>query len=91
MDISRVDKIIQYTLLVAGDEDDYFDRQLGPIHLIKYVYLADLDYAASHNGEIFTGVKWQFYKFGPWPKKLIAVLNLLCYVSMQIKNFPKRL
>ena len=49
MDISRVDKIIQYSLLIAGDEDDFSDRQLGPIHLIKYVYLADLDFAASHN------------------------------------------
>lgn len=70
MDISRVDKIIQYSLLIASDEDDFLDRQLGPIHLIKYVYLADLDYAASHNGETFTGVKWQFYKFGPWAQEV---------------------
>ena len=66
MDNNKIDKILQYALLVAGDEDDFRDRQLGPIHLIKYVYLADLAYAKTHNGETFTGVNWQFYKFGPW-------------------------
>jgi len=66
MDNSKIDKILQYALLVAGDEDDFRDRQLGPIHLIKYVYLADLAYAKTHKGETFTGVNWQFYKFGPW-------------------------
>ena len=89
MDISRVDKIIQYSLLVAGDEDDFFDRQLGPIHLIKYVYLADLDYAASHNGETFTGVKWQFYKFGPWAQEVNSRIEpaLLC-INADKKTFP---
>lgn len=62
----NVDLLIQYSLLEAGDEEDYFDRQLGPIHLIKYVYLADLSYAKRNAGESFTGVEWQFYKFGPW-------------------------
>ena len=89
MDISRVDKIIQYSLLVAGDEDDFFDRQLGPIHLIKYVYLADLDYAESHNGETFTGVKWQFYKFGPWAQEVNSRIEpaLLC-INADKKTFP---
>ncbi|MBW2094189.1 MAG: hypothetical protein JRI80_04805 [Deltaproteobacteria bacterium] len=66
MDNTKIDKILQYALLVAGDEDDFRDRQLGPIHLIKYVYLADLAYAKTNQGETFTGVNWQFYKFGPW-------------------------
>jgi hypothetical protein len=89
MDIRRIDKIIQYSLLVAGDEDDFFDRQLGPIHLIKYVYLADLDYAASHNGETFTGVKWQFYKFGPWAQEVNSRIEpaLLC-INADKKIFP---
>lgn len=63
---SRIDSILQYTLLVAGEEDEPFDRQLGPIHLIKYVYLADLFYAKRHQGETYTGTNWQFYNFGPW-------------------------
>jgi len=89
MDISRVDKIIQYSLLVAGDVDDFFDRQLGPIHLIKYAYLADLDYATIHNGETFTGVKWQFYKFGPWAQEVNNRIEpaLLC-INAEKKTFP---
>ena len=65
-DTSKIDQIIQYSLLVAGDKDSNYDRQLGPIHLIKYVYLADLSYARSNNGNSYTGINWQFYKFGPW-------------------------
>jgi len=64
--LTHVDLLLQYALLVAGEEDEYIDRQLGPIHLIKYVYLADLTYARVNDGETFTGIDWQFYKFGPW-------------------------
>lgn len=65
-DIHKIDQVIQYSLLVAGEEDDYTDRDLGPIHLIKYVYLADLVFAERNSGETFTGTDWQFFKFGPW-------------------------
>ncbi len=65
-DFARIDQLLQYSLLVAGEEDNPFDRQLGPIHLIKYVYLADLLYSLRRNGETYTSVHWQFYKFGPW-------------------------
>lgn len=58
--------LLQFALLAAGEEDDRFDRQLGPIHLIKYVYLADLHYSQSHQGKTFTGVDWRFYHFGAW-------------------------
>jgi hypothetical protein len=66
LDLSRVDLLLQFALLSAGEEDDSRARTLGPIHLIKYVYLGDLAYARRHGGEIFTGINWQFYKFGPW-------------------------
>lgn len=62
----KIDLILQYSLLIAGEEDAYFDRQLGPIHLLKYVYLADLAYARRNNGNTFTQVEWKFYNFGPW-------------------------
>lgn len=62
----RIDKVLQYTLLIAGQEDDYFDRDLGPIHLIKYLYLADLAFAEIHNGETYTSIPWRFYHYGPW-------------------------
>lgn len=65
-DTSRVDRLVQYALLVAGERDDIGDRQLGPIHLIKYVYLADLAWAAANDGATFTGIEWRFHKFGPW-------------------------
>lgn len=63
---SYADLVIQFSLLVAGEEDDNFSRQLGPIHLVKYLYLADLSYAKRNNGQSFTGIDWQFYNFGPW-------------------------
>ncbi len=66
VDLSRVDLLLQYALLVAGEEDDSFGRQLGPIHLIKYVYLGDLAYAQRNSGETFTGIEWKFHNFGPW-------------------------
>lgn len=66
MDLKRIDLILQYIIVVAGQQDEYFDRQVGPIHLIKYVYLADLAYSELKNGKTFTGIDWQFYKFGPW-------------------------
>ncbi|EGQ9965952.1 type II toxin-antitoxin system antitoxin SocA domain-containing protein [Vibrio mimicus] len=64
---TRLFSLIQYALLRAGEEDLYTSRSLGPIHIIKYVYLADLYYAEKH-GVTFTGVEWQFYNFGPWSK-----------------------
>lgn len=69
-DKNNVDLVIQYALLVAGQEDDYIDQQLGPIHLIKYVYLADLAHARRNNGDTFTGIDWRFYKFGPWAQQV---------------------
>lgn len=69
MDIAKVDTLLQYILAVAS-ENDWGERELGPIHLIKYLYLADLDYASRHQGETYTGIKWQFFRFGPWSKEL---------------------
>jgi len=66
IEILKVDKLIQYIVLVAGQEDDAYDRELGPIHLIKYLYLADLAYAASHDGQTYTGLPWRFHHYGPY-------------------------
>ncbi len=74
-DTQKIDLVIQYALLVAGEEDNSFDQQLGPIHLIKYVYLADLFYASRNKGEIFTGVDWLFYNFGPWSQVVHSRIN----------------
>lgn len=66
MNATRVDTLIQYALAVASREDDDRDRELGPIHLLKYVYLGDLAYAEKNAGQTYTGADWEFYHFGPW-------------------------
>lgn len=87
-DATKVDLILQYALLLAGQEDDYFDRQLGPIHLIKYVYLADLAFARWNCGEIYTGADWRFYKFGPWSQEVNARIEpALTYLQADRKVF----
>ena len=63
---SRLDAVYQYIVAVAASSDDFRQRQLGPIHLLKYAYLADLAYAARHDGNTYSGVEWRFHHFGPW-------------------------
>lgn len=70
MNNHRVDLLIQYALAVAAEEDHPYDRELRPIHLIKYCYLADLAYARDHQGQSYTGTSWQFYHYGPWSRDL---------------------
>ena len=94
-DENRIDKIIQFAILVASEEDDYRDRQLGPIHLIKYVYLADLAFAQKTSGQTFTGVDWQFFKFGPWAPVVHeriepALLGIHATKKTFLSNFPDR-
>lgn len=69
MNISRVDQLIRYAMAVACKLGFGHD-ELGPIHFIKYVYLADLHYAMAHGGETYTGTPWRFHKFGPWANEV---------------------
>ena len=71
----RTELVVQFALLVAGEEDSPYDRQLGPIHLLKYVYLADLVNARRNGGEVFTGADWRFHKFGPWSNAIHGVID----------------
>jgi hypothetical protein len=50
MDINKVDLSLKY-ILAAAEQEDYGNREVGPIHLIKYIYLADLAFAEKHTGE----------------------------------------
>lgn len=61
----RIDLLLQYTMAVACTLD-FGRKELRPIHFIKYLYLADLEYARHHDGETFTGTPWRFHHFGPW-------------------------
>ena len=71
MDQAKVDQILGFALATASEED-FGNRELGPIHLVKYVYLADMAYAEKHNGETYTGADWTFHHFGPWSPGVFA-------------------
>ena len=47
MEINKVDLLLKYILASSGQED-YGNREVGPIYLIKYVYSADLAFAEKH-------------------------------------------
>lgn len=67
--LAKIDLLLQYTMAVAC-RLGFGSNELRPIHLIKYLYLADLEYAKLHNGETFTGVPWRFHHFGPWAQEV---------------------
>lgn len=66
LDRARLDAIYQYSLAIAAMSEDFRQRQLGAIHLLKYAYLADLAHAARREGQTYSGAPWRFYHFGPW-------------------------
>jgi len=89
MKSNRIDSLIQYIILTAGQEDEYYNRQLGAIHIIKYIYLADLAYAEENKGKTFTGISWQFYKFGPWSQIVNTHIEpALIALGVNKKTFP---
>jgi hypothetical protein len=67
MHLDRIAQIIRFALARARREDHGYG-DLGMIHLIKLLYLADLAYARTHAGETYTGIPWKFHHFGPWEK-----------------------
>lgn len=88
MNTTRVDQLLQLALLLASQEEDYKCRSLGPIHLVKYVYLADLAYSIRQ-GETFTGTKWKFHKFGPWsPEVFSRIEPALAAIGAVKKTLP---
>ena len=88
MDSGKIDKIIQYALSVAAGED-FCNKELGTIHLIKYVYLADLAYSERNNGQTFTGTPWKFHNFGPWDSGVYKRIDPACsLIGAEKKSFP---
>jgi hypothetical protein len=61
-----LDRLFQYILATAAESEDFKTRELGPIHLLKYAYLADLAFAERNEGRTYTGTDWGFHHFGPW-------------------------
>lgn len=72
MDIQKIHCLIRFILAVSNEDEDWKARELGPIHIIKYVYLADMYYANQNNGETYTGIQWKFHSFGPYDYAFLA-------------------
>lgn len=90
-DQGRTDLLLQFILATAAQEDDWRSRELGPIHLLKYAYLADLAYAERHEETSFTGATWQFYHFGPWQAEVFARIEpALAAIHANAKKIPSR-
>ena len=64
----RISQIVRFALARAKQEDHGF-QDLGVIHILKLLYLADLAYARTHGGATFTEVPWIFFHFGPWERE----------------------
>ncbi|TAA73987.1 MAG: hypothetical protein CDV28_1459 [Candidatus Electronema aureum] len=91
MNTNRVIDLIRYILEEARQNEEWSFRELGPIHLIKYVYLADLYYASQNDGKTFTDLSWQFYHFGPWNPSLYSELpNFIREIGANIRTFESR-
>jgi hypothetical protein len=69
MTTEQIDNLVKYILACASFSDNFRSRNLKKIHIIKYIYLADLFYA-ERNGETYTHTNWKFYHYGPWEEDL---------------------
>lgn len=91
MDTSRVLDLIIYIMNEANQNEEWSFRELGPIHLIKYVYLADLYYASQNEGKTFTGISWQFYHFGPWSLELYQEIpHAIRTIGANVRTFESQ-
>lgn len=91
MDPARTEAVFGYALAVAAQADHPRDRELGPIHLLKYLYLADLAYAEVHEGESYSGVDWRFHKFGPWAVEAFQqILPAMAGLQAECREFAGR-
>lgn len=90
MDTRKVDLVIQYALALASEADVFKDRELGPIHLVKYVYLADLAYAQQGEG-LFTETDWRFHHFGPWSLEIFQRIPVAARgIGAEERRFPSK-
>ena len=76
--IEDIKKVIIY-FLKRAEEDNF---PIGKVRITKLLYLLDLEYYRDH-GEIFTGFKWIFYKYGPYTSEIDAVLS---YAGIELEE-----
>ncbi len=91
LDQARIQSLLRYALLAAAQNEDWSKKQLGPIHLIKYLYLADLEYAKHNQGQTYTGIEWTFHHFGPWSAAVHNILTAtLLAIGAKLSVFPSQ-
>lgn len=91
MNNDKVDLVIQYSLMIASQEEGFNDRYLGPIHELKYLYLADVYFSQKNDGETYTGIEWQFYNFGPWSAQAYNRIEpALAALGAEKTSFPSK-
>lgn len=91
LDKEKVRDALLYALLCAAHNEDFTRRDLGEIHLLKYLYMADEAYARWNHGHTFTGSDWIFYKFGPWSQALyVTIVACLTEIGAELRTFPSR-
>lgn len=54
-------KLVQAILSFVKERDGYLTKT----KLLKYLYLIDIEHYRE-TGQILTGFRWKFYKYGPW-------------------------
>ena len=85
----RIHQIMRYAVAVAATQEDGSRRELGPIHLVKYVYLADV--AHAEGSVTFTGLPWRFHHFGPWATEAREQVEpAMALPSIQHRPLPGR-
>lgn len=88
MDETIIKNLIQFVLAAAGQED-WGNRELSPIHIIKYIYLGDLAHAKLHEGKTFSGCAWKFHNYGPWCPKLYEQIHpAIVAIDVTERRFP---
>ncbi len=91
MKAPEVEAVLGHALAIAAQADRYRDRELGPIHLLKYLYLADLAYAEKHGGKSYSGTHWRFHKFGPWATEAFLALEpSMAAIGASRRSFPSQ-
>ena len=91
VDRDRIDQLFTFILATAAQCGEYRGLELGPIHFVKYAYLADLAFAERHQGETFSGTEWQFFHFGPWSGAVLDLLEpSLTRVGATVRHFSSK-
>ncbi|WP_243294134.1 MULTISPECIES: Panacea domain-containing protein [Geothrix] len=71
--------LVRFALAAAARQDHRVD--LGPIHLLKLLFLADWAFAQGNSGKTYTGIPWRFHNFGPYCYEAVAEVEDTVHAS----------